>query len=254
MSAPTEPVVISGKPNELSSAVLPRTHASMVPVRILGKPYEVPLGLTILKAYEYAGFRMVRGVGCRGGICGACATVYRMDGDHRRKTGLACQTAVRSGMILAPLPFYPTTRPDYDLAAFGDPALGVVQVYPEVQNCLGCNACNKICPQGIDVMGYIAAILKGDLEKASDLSFDCIMCGLCASTCPAEISQLNTALLARRLYARYMIKGSSKVPTRVAEIRSGRYEAELSRLVAADESELKKLYAARELPGTMVEK
>ena len=228
--------------------------APTVPVLILGKPYEVPLGLTILKAYEHAGFRMVRGVGCRGGICGACATVYRLAGDHRRRAGLACQTAVRAGMILAPVPFYPTSRPQYDLESFGDPALRVVEVYPELQNCLGCNACNKICPQGIDVMGYVAAILRGDLEKVSDLSFDCVMCGLCASTCPAEISQMNAALLARRLYSRYMVKGSSKVPTRVAEIRSGQYDADLARLQTANVSELKELYAARELPGTMVTK
>lgn len=218
-----------------------------VPIFIQGKRYEVPLGLTILRAYEHAGYRMVRGVGCRGGICGACATIFRMPGDHHRKTGLACQTAVRPGMVLAPIPFYPLQRPEYDILEMSDPALSVVRVYPEVQNCVGCNACNKICPQGIDVMGYISAILNGDLEKAADLSFDCVLCGLCATTCPAEITQHNAALLARRLYARYMVKGSSKVPNRTAEIRGGKYDDELRRLVSLDESEWKKLYAAREM-------
>ena len=37
-----------------------------------------------------------------------------------------------------------------------------------------------------------------DHEKVADMSFDCIMCGLCASRCPAEIVQYNVALLARR--------------------------------------------------------
>ncbi len=228
--------------------------AGLVPISILGNQYEVPLGLTIVKAYEYAGFQLVRGVGCRGGICGACATVYRLPGNHRRRTGLGCQTAVIPGMILAPIPFYPANRPSYDLDALADPALGAAEVYPEIANCLGCNACNKICPQGIDVMGYVAAILVGDLEKASDLSFDCIMCGLCASTCPAEISQYNVALLARRLYSRYMVKGSAKVPSRVAEIRSKKYDAEVLRLASLPEAELKKLYAAREMLTEMVTK
>lgn len=226
----------------------------MVPIFILGKQYEVPEGLTIVKAYEYAGFQLVRGVGCRGGICGACATVYRLPGDYRRHTGLGCQTAVSPGMILAPIPFYPTQRPSYDLASFPDPALGPAQAFPEIQNCLGCNACNKICPQGIDVMGYVAAILAGDLEKASDLSFDCVMCGLCASTCPAEISQFNVALLARRLYARYMVKGSNNMPRRVEEIRAKKYDAEVLRLSSLEEAELRKLYAAREMITSMVTK
>jgi len=220
---------------------------STVPVFIMGKRYDVPLGLTIVKAYEYAGYRLVRGVGCRGGICGACATVYRVPGDHHRHTGLGCQTAVRPGMVLAPVHFYPPQRPDYDIDDMADPVASLIQVYPEVANCVGCNACNKICPQGIDVMGYISAILNGDLEKASDLSFDCVMCGLCATTCPAEITQYNAALLARRLYVRHMVKPSVKVARRTAEIRAGQYDKELLRLRGMDQAELKNLYAARQM-------
>lgn len=215
-------------------------------VTIMGKRYEVPHGLTILQAYERAGYRLVRGVGCRGGVCGACATVYRLGRDHRRRACLACQTAVQSGMTLSPIHSYPTNRPDYDVVRLADPARAVLSVYPEVEKCLGCNACNKICPHNIDVMGYVAAILRGDLEKAADLSFDCIMCNLCATTCPAEISQANAALLARRVYARYMVKGSPNVPTRTAEIRAGTYDQRLLDLAGANEAQLKSLYAARD--------
>jgi ferredoxin len=55
-----------------------KVKPEMVTVYIMGQAYQVPAGLTILKAMEYAGFRLVRGVGCRGGFCGACATVYRL--------------------------------------------------------------------------------------------------------------------------------------------------------------------------------
>ena len=150
-------------------------------------------------------------------------------------------------MILAPIHSYPTNRPAYDVTRIGDPRRAVVDVFPEVLKCLGCNACNKICPQSIDVMGYVAAIIAGDLERASDLSFDCIHCGLCATTCPAEISQHNAALLARRVYARHLVRGSENVQKRTAELRAGTYTAELKKLASSSEDELKKLYAAREV-------
>ncbi len=218
-----------------------------VRISIMDKRYEVPQGLTILTAYEYAGYQLVRGVGCRGGVCGACATVYRLEGDSRRRACLACQTEVQPGMNLAPIPSYPTNRPAYDVATIGDARRAVVNAFPEVQRCLGCNACNKICPHSIDVMGYVAAIIAGDLEKASDLSFECILCGMCATTCPAEISQPNAALLARRVYARHLVLGSENVQKRTAELRAGTYTADLQKLASSSVDELKKLYAAREV-------
>ena len=40
---------------------------AMVRFFLMGKPHDVPRGLTIQKAMEYAGFRLLRGCGCRGG-------------------------------------------------------------------------------------------------------------------------------------------------------------------------------------------
>ena len=36
---------------------------SLVPVHVMGRRYEVPPGLTIMKAMEYAGFKFIRGCG-----------------------------------------------------------------------------------------------------------------------------------------------------------------------------------------------
>jgi len=41
----------------------------VVPIFIMGKRYEVPASLTIQKAMEHAGYQLIRGCGCRGGIC-----------------------------------------------------------------------------------------------------------------------------------------------------------------------------------------
>src|SRR3972149_6117864 len=89
----------------------------MLQINIMGKAYDVPEGLTILKALEWAGFRLTRGVGCRGGFCGACGTVYRMQGDYRLRYALACQTVVEPEMVLGQIPFFPAQRPSYRLGA-----------------------------------------------------------------------------------------------------------------------------------------
>jgi hypothetical protein len=61
---------------------------------VMGQRYEVPEGLTILRAFEWAGFRLKRGVGCRA-VCehGRCIGWRR----HRLHYALACQTVVEPG-------------------------------------------------------------------------------------------------------------------------------------------------------------
>lgn len=92
----------------------PKVESKLIPVYIMGKRYDVPDSLTIMKAMEYAGYKYIRGAGCRGGVCGACATVYRLPGDYHIRVGLACQTVVLPEMYLTQIPFYPANRAVYD--------------------------------------------------------------------------------------------------------------------------------------------
>ena len=87
----------------------------MVNVYLMGKKYEVPEGLTIMSAMEYAGYQLVRGCGCRNGFCGACATVYRIKGERELHAVLACQTTVENDMYVATLPFFPLEKQVYDI-------------------------------------------------------------------------------------------------------------------------------------------
>ena len=87
----------------------------MMQIYIMGKAYDVPIGVTIMDAMEYAGYRFTRGVGCRSGFCGACGTVFRKEGDYRLEFALACQEMVEEGMHLTQLPFTPAPRADYVL-------------------------------------------------------------------------------------------------------------------------------------------
>jgi len=221
--------------------------AKIIPVYIMGKRYEVPEGLTIMGAMEYAGYQLKRGCGCREGFCGACATVYRTTDDYKIKTGLACQTVVEPNMYLAQIPFFPANKVIYDVDKL-EPSISTFQeVYPETFRCVSCNTCTKACPQDLEVMDYIQALIRGDIAKAADLSFDCIMCGLCAARCPAEIVQYDVGLLARRLYGKYLAKKSEYLERRLKEIKENKYDKEIEEFMHMDKESIKKKYYARDI-------
>jgi ferredoxin len=219
----------------------------LVSIFIMGKKYEVPAGLTIMKAMEYSGYQLVRGAGCRGGFCGACSTVYRLPGDYRLQIGLACQTVVEPGMHLAQIPFYPAHRADYRLEELQPTFQTVVQTYPELLRCLSCGTCTKVCPQDIDVKQYMADAMRGDINGVANRSFDCIMCGLCVSRCPADEVQPNIAILCRRLYGRYLAPRAQHLVQRVAEIEAGVHDDDLSRIKRLAEEELRAMYNQRDI-------
>ena len=224
-----------------------KKQEELVPIFIMGKRYEVPASLTIQKAMEYAGYQLIRGCGCRGGICGACGTVYRFPGSYKIEVGLACQTIVQPDMYLTQIPFFPANRSTYDLEKIKPGIEALVKAYPETLRCLQCNVCTKSCPMEIQVMDYMAAAMRGDIARLAELSFDCVMCGLCTSRCPAEICQYNIAILGRRLYGKYVAPKATHLTSMAEEVKKGKYEPMLQELMKADIDTLKKLYTAREI-------
>jgi len=219
----------------------------MPEIFIYNQRYEVPDGLTILKAFEWAGFHLTRGVGCRGGFCGACGTVYRVQGDYRLRYALACQTVVEPGMVLGPIPFFPAQRPAYHLEALKPTGQTLLDLYPEILRCFGCNTCTKSCPQELDVLGYISAALRGDIPALADTSFDCINCGLCVARCPAELVPPNVSMLGRRLFGKYLAPPAGHLRQRVQEIQAGVYSSELAELKSLPLAELKARYDSRQI-------
>ena len=220
---------------------------NMVNVFLFGKRYQVPESLTIMKAMEYAGYQLVRGCGCRNGFCGACATIYRIKGQQELKSCLACQQQVEEGMYVATLPFFPLVKQVYDIEQIKPTQQIMMQLYPEIYSCIGCNACTKSCTQELNVMQYIAYAQRGEYEKAAEESFDCVMCGVCSSRCPAGISHPQVALLTRRLTGKYLAPQTEHLINRVAEIDRGDCKAALEAIMNTPLEEQKNLYNHREI-------
>jgi succinate dehydrogenase/fumarate reductase-like Fe-S protein len=222
-------------------------EVEMIPIYIMGKRYAVPDSLTIMGALEYAGYKLIRGVGCRAAFCGACSTVYRIDGDPKLYVALACATQVEPGMHLTQIPFYPAERAEYRLHELEPTFATLVRIYPQLLKCLGGGTGTKSCPHDLQVKDYMAAAMRGDIARVADLSFDCIMCGLCVSRCPAEEAQPNIAILARRLYGRNLAPKAQQQAERVAEINAGEYDQALAEIKAMPDAELRQAYNTRDI-------
>jgi len=219
--------------------------AGEVEVFIMGKSYMVPAGLTIMKALEYAGYRFIRGCGCRAGFCGACSTIYRIENEQKLGFDLACQKVVEDKMYLVQLPFVPATKAEYDIEKIKPEESTLLTMYPEIARCVSCNTCTKSCPQDIEVMKYIQMAIRGDISKCAEISFDCIQCGLCAMRCPADIKHYHVSQLARRLRGKYIDPRSKNLTKRLKEIENKKYDTEINKLMKMDNKEITKLYTER---------
>ena len=224
-----------------------RNMENMVNVYFFGKKYSVPADLTIMTAMEYAGYTLKRGCGCRHGFCGACATIYRIKGVNELKTCLACQTQVQEGMYVASIPFFPTDKRTYDINEIKPNQQIMMELYPEIYSCIGCNACTKACTQNLNVMQYIAYAQRGELEKCAEESFDCVSCGCCTVRCPAGISHPMVGLLARRLTGKYIEPESKHLTKRVEEIHEGAYDELIEQIMQKPITEMQELYNNREI-------
>ena len=220
---------------------------NMVNVYFFGKKYSVPGDLTIMTAMEYAGYTLTRGCGCRHGFCGACATIYRIKGKNELKTCLACQTQVQEGMYIASIPFFPTDKRTYDIDGLKVDQRVMMELYPEIYACVGCNACTKACTQNLNVMQYIAYAQRGEFEKCAEESFDCVGCGCCSVRCPAGISHPMVGLLARRLTGKYIAPKSAHLENRVEEINAGAYDELIEAIMQKPISEMQELYNHRDI-------
>jgi len=222
-------------------------QARLIDIFIMGKHYQVPEGLTILTALEYSGYRTIRGCGCRAGFCGACATIYNFRNDPQLRYDLACQKTAEPDMCLVQIPYFPAVKAIYDLEKLTANGDKIKVLYPDIVKCYGCNTCTKTCPQELEVMWFMTDALRGDIPAVADKSFDCVMCGLCAARCPQGLVPYYVALLCRRLNGRSLTPVAAHLESRIAEIESGKFDAEIEAMKNTEEKELRRRYAERDV-------
>lgn len=210
----------------------------MIPINIMGNKYEVPLGLTIMKSLEYSGYQLTRGCGCRGGVCGACVTIYRRKDEYKWRIGLACQTVAEPDIFLVQLPYVPAHKALYNIRTINATEDQVSSLYPELMRCMGCNTCTRSCPMELSVMDYVSATIQGEWQTVAELSMDCVMCGMCAARCPGELAPFNIAMLVRRMVGKAAHKTPPSVTQRLKNIESGVYKEELAKLKTLNKEQL----------------
>jgi ferredoxin len=186
----------------------------------------------------------VRGAGCLGGFCGACATYYRTKDDPKVKTGLACSMAVEDGMSFSFMPAFPARKAIYDLQALKDPKQDLFELYPEAPLCRNCDACTQACPQKIDVREGVWKAVFGDFKAVSDMFMDCVMCGMCAPVCIADIAPNLVAIYASRAQGVHFTEKPEGLATRIKKIADGEYQEEWERILQLSDEELQNTTAS----------
>lgn len=216
----------------------------LVTIEVMGKTHRVPEGVTVIQALWHTGHEVIRGIGCLGGTCGACAMVYRMPGEYQLLNGLGCQTTVRDGMWFSMMSDYPAAQAHYRIGELTNAKEQLFELYPESARCVNCNACNRVCPQGIDVRSSIWYAVFGDFQKVADLTMSCNMCGLCITRCVADMPPNLIGLYARRAQGALYAHAADELAARVAEIAEGRFREDLDGVAALGPAELKTRAAA----------
>jgi ferredoxin len=219
-------------------------QAQMVTVEIEGKPFQVPAGVTLIKAMWYAGKEVLRGAGCLGGFCGACATYYRTKDDPKVKTGLACSMAVEDGMSFSFMPAFPARKAIYNLPELKDPKQDLFELYPEAPLCRNCDACTQACPQKINVREGVWKAVFGDFQAVSEMFMDCVMCGMCTPVCIADIAPNLVAVYASRAQGVHFSEKPEGLSTRIKAISDGQYQEEWDRILQLSDEELQNTTAS----------
>ena len=197
-----------------------------VSIDFMGKTYRVSKDLSLLEALLEIGWDSVKNIGCMGGCCGACATLYRLPNETHVKAGLACRIPVTEGISFSFVGPYHSPKPDYDVTELSNPEQALFDLFPEVTTCRNCELCPPMCPQGINPMKGMWHATFGDFATVAEMFKSCVQCGLCARVCSMGIRPHLVAVYASRVQGACFMDPPPNLLDRLAEIESGTYQEE----------------------------
>ncbi len=197
-------------------------------VNINGNDIELPHPMSAIQAVWHAGYPMVHGVGCLEGVCGACKVLVRRAGGSEITTELGCQTIAEDGMQIIFLIFPTPNHHHYNLSDFKNSWEMQGQfhaIFPEAASCRHCHGCTKSCPKDIDVEKGVELAVEGKFKESGEHFLECVMCGLCLTSCPERITPNHVGLFSRRISAYFHVRPSNLI-NRLEEMRKGLYAIE----------------------------
>ena len=62
-----------------------------------------------------------------------------------------------------------------------------LKIKTQRESCIGCGACNKVCPMSVDVKKLVADGGSGNSQLGELRTAECILCGECISACPKKV-------------------------------------------------------------------
>ena len=185
-------------------------NQELITIDVDGRSVTASPNRSVIEAVWEAGYTLVRGVGCLGGVCGSCRAIVRRADSTEVKMALACETIIEAGMQVTFVPFLdPLREHPYQLGDFQDTWQTVTQVnqtFPEAAHCRHCGGCDTACPKEIEVQRGVELAVEGQFGPAGDLFETCIMCNLCTHVCPEFISPNHLGLLVRRVIPSLVVR------------------------------------------------
>ena len=96
-------------------------------------------------------------------------------------------------------------------------------------------------------MHMVAMVKQRRYLKCAEESLECVMCGVCASRCPAEISHPQVFQLVKRLAAMRLVPPSDHLEQARRDVESGKWNEAMDEIMAKSTEELKELYCQRNM-------
>ncbi len=198
-------------------------ESNQISLTINGRSITSRQNHSVIQALWDAGYPRVKGVGCMEGVCGSCRVMVRRADGPEVSLELGCQLLVEEGMhvnfLVFPNPTHHTYQLD-DIKSSWEVQGRFHDIFPEAEACRHCGGCNQSCPKGIEVEKAVELACKGRFREAGELFVECVMCNLCLTACPENISPNHVGLFSRRVTAYFLIRPSNLIH-RLEKMRKG---------------------------------